>query len=616
MASITLKSGVGGSFTLSIDADASGSYVSGTATISSSTGSFADHHNTYLKLLINESEVSSVQLSSLNTGGSYSVSGGTNVGDGNITVTASWVNNASSTYAPASNSVSTSVSVSTVSSGSLSISKSSASIDETQTITLTAGKGNSFTGLSWSCNGKSGSLSASSQTWNLSVLESVLNNTTSATCVITASQSSYGNLTASFTVTVPTKYKPTIKLSKVNKYNTSNNYLISNQSNFDVEYITSLTPSNNTCGIKSVVVSSSAYNPSGVGTPQLTVTGSKVVSSILPYYSGASNYRISFTLVVTDNRGRTETLRVTEDDIGTIYNYIPPAITGYAVYRSDASGNIRPSGQYGYGIVSILSDTSLTIAKVTVNNVDYNLNALGNNQYNVIFGNNALDIGTQYKVTLSVQNTMMQSYGDVIQQVALLPTMQMPLSLFDDGSQVVTSIGEMAFHYSGVGDSKSILNLAANSSIRVTNSSGTTKVIKSYDLVTKCPFPINSIYLSVTSTNPSSLWEGTTWEQIAQGRTLIGQGSGTDVNGISKSFSNGSTGGEYSHALTVQEMPSHNHRQQTSNWIKRGVLDGEKGVGDDASGFNGDYYTQNTGGGDYHNNIQPYLVVYIWKRTS
>ena len=107
MASITLKSGVGGSFTLNIDANVSGSYVSGTATISSSTGSFADHHNTYLKLIINGSEVNSVQLSSLNTGGSYSVSGGTNVGDGDITVTATWVNNPSSTYAPASNSVST-----------------------------------------------------------------------------------------------------------------------------------------------------------------------------------------------------------------------------------------------------------------------------------------------------------------------------------------------------------------------------------------------------------------------------------------------------------------------------------------------------------------------------
>lgn len=616
MASISLKSSIGGSFTLSIDASSSGSYVSGTATISSGSGSFSNHHNTYLKLIINGSEVNSVQLSSLNTGGSYSINGGANVGDGNITVTASWVNNASNTYAPASNSVSTSVSVSTTSSGSLSISKSNASIDEAQVITLTAGKGNSFTGLSWSCNGKSGSLSVASQTWNLAILEPVLNNTASATVTITASQQHYGNLTKSFTVTVPNKYKPTIKLVRVNKYNTSNNYLISNQSNFDVDYDVGLTPSNNTCGIASVVISNSTYNPNDVGTPELTIDeeAKKVTSSILPYYSGASNYRISFNLIVTDNRGRTETLRVTEEDIGTIYNYVPPAITGYTVYRSDANGEVKPSGQYGYGVVNISSDTDLTIAKVTVNNIDYNLVSLGNNQYSVIFGDNTLDIGTQYKVTLSVQNAMMQSYGDIITQVALLPTMQMPISLFDDGSQVVTSIGEMAFHYSNVGDSKSILNLAANSSIRVTNSAGNTKVIKSYELVTKCPFPVNSIYISVSSKDPSSLWEGTTWEQIAQGRTLIGQGSGTDANGVSKSFSNGSTGGEYSHTLTVQEMPSHSH-----SYTWRSTEDSEQVSSSSHSVGSNNTISGTTGsaGGDVaHNIVQPYLVVYIFKRIS
>ena len=100
---------------------------------------------------------------------------------------------------------------------------------------------------------------------------------------------------------------------------------------------------------------------------------------------------------------------------------------------------------YGYAEVNISPNTDLTILKLTVNNIDYSLNYVGDNKYNVIFGNNTLDIGTQYKVILSVQNSKMQSYGDVIQQLALLPTMQMPISLFDDGSQVSVSIGEMAF---------------------------------------------------------------------------------------------------------------------------------------------------------------------------
>lgn len=52
---------------------------------------------------------------------------------------------------------------------------------------------------------------------------------------------------------------------------------------------------------------------------------------------------------------------------------------------------------------------------------------------------------------------------------------------------------------------------------------------------------------------------GGTWEKYAQGRTLIGEGAGTDSNGLVQIFSNGSTGGEYTHKLTISELPKHNH---------------------------------------------------------
>ena len=177
----------------------------------------------------------------------------------------------------------------------------------------------------------------------------------------------------------------------------------------------------------------------------------------------------------------------------------------------------------------------------------------------------------------------------------------------------ISSLSSSLSTHAGTAATGSVLG-HVKTSTGITNSSGTTKVIKSYDLVTQCPFPVNSIYLSVTSTNPSSLWENTEWEQIAQGRTLIGQGSGTDINGVSKSFSNGSTGGEYTHTLTVQEMPSHSHT------YSRGFEGRNYGSDDAAHGVMNDswnsYETSATGGGQAHNIVQPYLVVYIWKRIS
>src|SRR5574344_992477 len=71
-------------------------------------------------------------------------------------------------------------------------------------------------------------------------------------------------------------------------------------------------------------------------------------------------------------------------------------------------------------------------------------------------------------------------------------------------------------------------------------------------------YPVGSIYISTSSTNPSSLYGGT-WVSYGQGRTLIGVGSGTDTNGTVQTFNVNQTGGEYTHTLTIAEMPNHTH---------------------------------------------------------
>lgn len=121
-------------------------------------------------------------------------------------------------------------------------------------------------------------------------------------------------------------------------------------------------------------------------------------------------------------------------------------------------------------------------------------------------------------------------------------------------------------------------------------------------------YPVGSIYMSVNSTNPKNLFGGT-WEQI-QGRFLFGMNS---------SYPAGSTGGEITHALTIDEMPEHNH---TIYYPNAGGPYGNANIGyPEDSGTNMTWCaemckTAPTGGGAAHNNMPPYLSVYIWKRTK
>ena len=115
-------------------------------------------------------------------------------------------------------------------------------------------------------------------------------------------------------------------------------------------------------------------------------------------------------------------------------------------------------------------------------------------------------------------------------------------------------------------------------------------------------YPIGSIYMSVNSTSPASLFGGT-WEQLKD-RFLLGAGD---------SYAAGSTGGEAKHTLTISEIPSHTHR------IKEATSSGES-TGYRFSASSGPYstanYLENSGGSESHNNMPPYLAVYMWKRVS
>ena len=120
-------------------------------------------------------------------------------------------------------------------------------------------------------------------------------------------------------------------------------------------------------------------------------------------------------------------------------------------------------------------------------------------------------------------------------------------------------------------------------------------------------YPVGSIYLSVSSTSPQTLFGGT-WERIKD-RFLLAAGS---------TYTAGATGGEATHELTVSELPKHTHRimmgnaEGTAQRVMRYIDTGSAWW----SGSGNDKLSEEIGGDAAHNNMPPYLAVYIWKRTA
>lgn len=202
-----------------------------------------------------------------------------------------------------------------------------------------------------------------------------------------------------------------------------------------------------------------------------------------------------------------------------------------------------------------------------------------------------------------------------------------------------------------------------NANTKITNLENKTTVKAIIDVV----YPVGSVYISKESVNPGTLWPGTTWTREAEGRCIIGVGTGYATAG--------ETGGSSTVTLAITQIPSHthtftgapmgahNHTQNPHNHIQdahshRGattnadvVWNGQSGYANTNNAWATGYQFANnasggytngaqpgihnttatnnaasagtpsgtnslTGGGGSHNNMQPYIVMYIWRRTA
>lgn len=150
---------------------------------------------------------------------------------------------------------------------------------------------------------------------------------------------------------------------------------------------------------------------------------------------------------------------------------------------------------------------------------------------------------------------------------------------------------------------------------------GNVKRIATTNDILLSAYPVGSIYLSVNNTNPGTLFGGT-WVRWGTGRVPVGvDTTQTEFNTVEK------TGGEKTHTLSSNELAKHQHRldghafswgtNKGSVWIQGTTATlGQGTSGNPLYTTQGESdYTYDTGSTEAHNNLQPYITCYMWKRT-
>lgn len=178
----------------------------------------------------------------------------------------------------------------------------------------------------------------------------------------------------------------------------------------------------------------------------------------------------------------------------------------------------------------------------------------------------------------------------------------------------------------GVSNDLSKFKTETDTKFTTTKEELTSLINTTIDSMINSIYPIGSVYISLTETNPGTYLKGI-WEQFGQGRTLIGEGTGNDGSNT-MSFTAGSTGGNYEHNHTYgiklndyySNISNLNLRNSDGSW-QEGVNDGSrngyvnKGSQEGNNEVNSQTYKieANTSNSK---TMHPYITVYFWKRVN
>ena len=476
-----------------------------------------------------------------------------------------------------------------------SVSCSTADIGSNATISISRASSSFTHTLSYTFGSLSGTIatktSSTSVSWTIpTTFYAQIPNDKSGTGTITCDtyngSTLIGSKPTSFTATVnESASKPTLNPTAVDS-NATTTALTGDSSKF-IKYYSNA----------SVSTGASARN-SATLTSQKITCGAKSISSASGTINAVESG--SFTFSATDSRGYPTTQTVNKTLIAYIkltcsLNAGAPTTSGVAT--------LKISGNYWDGTFGAVANTLTVQYRYKIQGGSYGdwttVSATkSNNTYNAT----ATISGLDYQTTYVFQ-------ARAVDKLATVNT--------DEQARRITPIFDW---------SKDDFNV--NGTLKVNNTN-------IFDLI----YPVGSIYMSVNSTSPEVLFGGT-WEQI-QGKFLLG---------MSSSYPAGSTGGEATHKLTEAEIPSHRHSipslsgSAASDGAHTHNVSGGAGSGGSSAGLEsyGSGYssfrtisnaaqsagshthtvtttasnTGYTGSGSAHNNMPPYLSVYIWKRTA
>lgn len=387
-------------------------------------------------------------------------------------------------------------------------------------------------------------------------------------------------------------------------------------------------PNSDTTAVTYVLTTSiggTAYTSKAVRT--LTITDCNPVP-------GAVSYRDTDkkTVAVTgDSRKIVQGQSAMEVAFGAAKAVKGASITGYTVSFAGKSQKVTSAGTVNLGTVSAFASQALTVtatdsrghsasASVTVTVEDYSaptavidLNRLNNFEpgthltvsarYSYLNGKNAVTISAKFKkvsdsaygapiaLTNSVQSTVTcdrdSAYDFVVTIADKLESTDYNLTL---------GKGIPAFFIDTKKSSVGVNCLPSQSDVL--------QLGESAWLTAQGAYPVGAIYLSVTEVDPSALFGGT-WERIG-GRFLLGADS---------TYAAGSTGGEAARTPTVDEMSKRNHEIDNLN-ASGNATPSMTVQAHDKKGSGGNVQTMYAGGSKAHNDLPPYLAVYMWQRVS
>lgn len=346
---------------------------------------------------------------------------------------------------------------------------------------------------------------------------------------------------------------------------------------------------------------------------------------------------LSYVITVTDSRGRT----ASKSDSVTVSAYSSPSLTNVTARRANSSYTVdEASGTYALLHFKV-GFTSLTGKNVTSFYIQYRasgasswtkINSWDNNytlEQDYKAGNLFTSTTSTYEIAFGVKDSFMSDYSWKV--VTVTPTYTLinfgkdgkSLTFFgQDGNNAntLTINGDLAINSVKENTSSTKLLVANGSTVMYRDWNKLVNSIKS------AMYPVGSVYITYNNVNPGTFLGGT-WVQFGQGRTLIGQGTGNDGS-TSMSFTANNTGGKYNHdhiyGIKLNEyysaISNFNVRKSDGSW-QGGIRDGTghayfnncSQAGNKE--LNTDTYkiesnTSNSG------TIQPYIVVFFWRRTA